>query len=99
MTKKISIFFAVLLLSTSVIFAKTIVTVNGHKIDDSIIPKGYEQLTDDQKAKLTEQLIKEELIHQYLLKSDIVRDKEFKKIFQQQKEMVKESTKKLLGKI
>jgi parvulin-like peptidyl-prolyl isomerase len=98
MTKKISIFFAVLLLSTSIIFAKTIVTVNGHKIDDSIIPKGYEQLTDDQKAKLTEQLIKEELIHQYLLKSNIVRDKEFKKIFKQQKEMAQREYKKVSGK-
>jgi len=98
MTRKISIFFLFLLWSTNILFAKTLVTVNGHKVDDSIIPKGYQQLDENQKAKLIEQLIKEELIHQYLLKSNIVKDKEFKKIFEQQKKMAQKEYKKASGK-
>jgi len=91
-------FLVVFLLLSGLLFAKTLVTVNGHRIDDSIIPKGYERLNDEQMANLMEKLIKEELIHQYLLKSDIVHTPEFKKIFQEQKQMAQREYKKVTGK-
>ncbi len=43
--------FIISLILSGFIFAKTLVTVNGHKIDDSIIPKGYDKLNDEQMAK------------------------------------------------
>jgi len=67
--------FIISLILSGFIFAKTLVTVNGHKIDDSIIPKGYEKLNDEQMANLMEKLIKEELIHQISINSNIVRVK------------------------
>jgi parvulin-like peptidyl-prolyl isomerase len=72
--------------------------VNGHKIDDSIIPKGYEKLDDEKRANLMENLIKEELIHSELLKSDIVRDPAFKKAFEEQKRIAQREYKKISGK-
>jgi parvulin-like peptidyl-prolyl isomerase len=95
MKNRLVLLFLVL---SGLLFAKTLVTVNGHKIDDSIIPKGYEKLNDEQMANLMEKLIKEELIHQYLLKSDIVRTPEFKKIFQEQKRLAQKEYKKVTGK-
>jgi parvulin-like peptidyl-prolyl isomerase len=94
--KKIFIFL-MLLLSSS-LFAKTLVTVNGHKIDDSIIPRGYEQLDEAKKATLMENLIKEELLHADLLKSNIVKEPEFKKIFNEQKRLAEQEYKKVSGK-
>ncbi len=98
MRKKIFIFFTLLTVSMTILSAKTLVTVNGHKVDDSIIPKGYEKLNDTQKANIMEKVIKEELIHAYLLKSDIVKDKEFKKVFEQQKKLAQKEYKKMSGK-
>ncbi len=98
MQKKIFTFVSIFLLSTTLIFSKTLVTVNGHKVDDSIIPKGYEQLDDTKMAELMEHLIKEELIHAYLLKSDIVNDPKFKEAFQKQKELAEKQYKKAAGK-
>jgi len=95
MIKKALLVFIVL---STILFSKTLVTVNGHKIDDSIIPKGYEKLSDEQMANLMEKLIKEELIHQYLLKSDIVRTQEFQKIFQEQKRLAEQEYKRVTGK-
>lgn len=79
MRKTIFVLFTLLVFNVTTLFGKTLVTVNGHKIDDSIIPKGYEKLDDTKRANLMEHLIKEELIHAQLLKSDIVKDKKFKK--------------------
>jgi len=95
MKNRLVLLFLVL---SGLLFAKTLVTVNGHKIDDSIIPKGYEKLNDEQMANLMEKLIKEELIHQYLLKSDIVRTQEFQKIYQEQKRLAEEEYRKVTGK-
>jgi parvulin-like peptidyl-prolyl isomerase len=95
MIKKLALFFIVL---SGLLFAKTLVTVNGYKIDDSIIPKGYSRLSDEQMANLMEKLIKEELMHQYLLKSDIVQTQEFQKIFQEQKRLAQQEYQKVTGK-
>jgi len=86
------------LILSGLLFSKTLVTVNGHRVDDSIIPKGYEKLNDEQMANLMEKLIKEELIHQYLLKSNIVRTPEFQKIFQEQKRLAEQEYRKVTGK-
>jgi len=86
------------LLSSSLLFGKTLVTVNGHKIDDSIIPKGYEQLDDTKRATLMEHLIKEELIHSELLKSNLVKDPRFKEVFEKQKRLAEKEYKKASGK-
>ncbi len=86
------------LLLSGFLFGKTLVTVNGHKIDDSIIPKNYHKLNTKQKNKLIEQLIREDLLFQSLLKSDIVNTSEFKRSFAKQKEKVQTSYQALTGK-
>ncbi|SFV60192.1 Foldase protein PrsA precursor [hydrothermal vent metagenome] len=98
MQKKVITLIATILMSTTLLMGKTLVTVNGNKIDDSIIPKGYEKLDDTKTAELMEHLIKEELIHAYLLKSDIVNDPKFKEAFAKQKELAQEQYKKASGK-
>jgi len=80
----------VLLLSTLLLSAKTLVTVNGHPITDSLLAKGYDKLDETQKSNLMEQLIKEEVIYQDLLKSSIVNNEKFKQAFAQQKNLVEQ---------
>ncbi len=92
------LFLYVLILSSSLLFGKTLVTVNGHKIDDSIIPKGYEQLDDEKRANLMEHLIKEELIQAELLKSNLVKDPKFQEVFEKQKRLAQKEYKKASGK-
>ncbi len=93
-----SIFILLVMLSSSLLFSKTLVTVNGHKIDDSIIPKGYEKLDDTTRANLMEHLIKEELIQAELLKSPLVNNAEFKRAFEKQKKIAQKEYKKVSGK-
>jgi len=90
------VLFIVLLIS-GVLFSKTLVTVNGHPITDDIIPKGYEALDDAQRAELMEHLIKEELIHAYLLKQPLVHTAEFQQAFQKQKEIAQQEYQKISG--
>ncbi len=90
--------FILLLLSSSLLFSKTLVTVNGHKIDDSIIPKGYEKLDDTTRANLMEHLIKEELIQAELLKSPLVNNAEFRRAFEKQKKIAQKEYKRVSGK-
>jgi len=80
----------VLLLSTLLLSAKTLVTVNGHPITDAILAKGYEQLNETQKSNLMEQLIKEEVLYQDLLSSPIVNNAQFQQAFEQQKSIVEQ---------
>jgi len=70
--------------------AKTLVTVNGHPITDSLLAQGYEGLDEVQKSNLMEQLIKEELIYASLLKTSIVNNEKFQQAFTQQKNMVEQ---------
>jgi len=86
------------MLSATLLFSQTLVTVNGHKITDAIIPKGYQKLDDTKKSNLIEHLIKEELLHAYLLKQSLVHSEEFKKAFEQQKQLASEQYKKATGK-
>ncbi len=88
----------VLFLISTVLFSKTLVTINGHKITDNIIPKGYDQLDDTKRENLIEHLIKEELIHAYLFKQNIVNTQEFKDAFKKQKELAQKQYKKVSGK-
>jgi len=97
MQKRLIMLLFTLIISSSILISKTLVTVNGHKVDDSIIPKGYEQLDDARRADLMERLIKEELIHQELLKSSIVRDSRFIKAFNEQKQIAQREYKKATG--
>jgi len=89
--------FIALLLSTLLLSAKTLVTVNGHPITDAILAKGYEQLNESQKNNLMEQLIKEEVLYQDLLKSSIVNNAEFQQAFEQQKNLVEQQLGKSLN--
>lgn len=98
MKKKLTTLAAVLTLSSSLLFGDTLVTVNGHKITDAIIPPGYQKFDDNQKANLMEQLIKEELLYSNLLKSSIVKDSNFKKAFDTQKKLAQNEYKKATGK-
>jgi len=87
-----------LALSSSLLLGKTLVTVNGHPISDTLIPPGYEKLNDTQRSNLMEQLIREELLHNKLLKSSIVNDSQFNKVFNEQKNLTQEQYKKNTGK-
>jgi len=98
MQKRLFLLMFTLIFSSSLLIGKTLVTVNGHKVDDSIIPKGYKKLDDARRAELMERLIKEELIHQELLKSDIVKDSRFIKAFNEQKKIAQKEYKKVTGK-
>ena len=87
MKKLISI---LLLISSTLLMAKTLVTVNGHKITDALLSQGYEQLDETQKSNLMEQLIKEEVIYANLLSSSIVNNPKFQEAFNQQKSLVEQ---------
>ena len=78
----------VLALTTLLLSAKTLVTVNGHKITDALLAQGYENLDPTQKSNLVEQLIKEEVIYSNLLKTSIVNNEKFKQAFKQQKNLI-----------
>jgi hypothetical protein len=93
-----------LLMFLSAVFmfaANTIVTVNGKAITDDIVP-GYSKLDKQKQELIKQQLVNEELLMSFALKDDIVKDKEFKKIFEAQKAKIekvyKEKTKKSLSK-
>jgi len=79
-----------LALTTFLLSAKTLVTVNGHIITDALLAQGYKQLNDTQKANLIEQLIKEEVIYADLLKSPIVNNEQFQQAFSQQKNLIEQ---------
>jgi peptidylprolyl isomerase len=79
-----------LALTTFLLTAKTLVTVNGHTITDALLAKGYEQLDATQKSNLVEQLIKEEVIYADLLKSSIVNNEQFQQAFSQQKNLIEQ---------
>jgi len=98
MQKSIYLFIFTLIFNSSLVMGKTLVTVNGHAIDDSIIPRGYEKLDDDKRANLMEHLIKEELIHAELLKSNLVKDVKFQEVFEKQKRLAQKEYKKISGK-
>ena len=98
MQKKILSIIATLALSSSLLLGKTLVTVNGHNISDSLIPPGYEKLDDTQRSNLMEQLIKEELLHAKLLKSSLVNDAKFIKVFNEQKKATQTKYKEKTGK-
>ena len=87
-----------MLLSAVVLFgANTIATVNGQVISDEIVP-GYEKLDAKKKEIVKDQLINEELLMAYALKSDIVKDKNFKKIFEAQKAQIEKMYKEKFNK-
>jgi len=98
MHNKIVTLITLIALSSSLLLGKTLVTVNGHDISDSIIPPGYEKLDDTQRSNLMEQLIKEELLHTKLLKSSLVQSSEFRKVFQEQKKLTEQQYKEKTGK-
>ncbi len=79
-----------LILTLSLLSAKTLVTVNGHKITDALLAQGYESLDETQKANLLEQLIKEELIYANLLKTSIVNNPQFQQAFDKQKDLIEQ---------
>ena len=82
-----------LALSASLAFsATTIVTVNGHKITDTIAPQ-YAKADKAVKAKLKQQLIEEELILSHALKSSAVKDKNFKKLYDAEKTKIEKAYK------
>ncbi|HIC77816.1 MAG TPA: hypothetical protein EYP02_01420 [Sulfurovum sp.] len=87
-----------ILFLSSMLYSKTLVTVNGNKIIDDIIPKGYEQLDDTKRAQLMEDLIKEELIHTYLLGQNISKTAEFTEAFNKQKSLAEKQYLKVAGK-
>jgi len=99
MQKKITLLVTTLLLSSSLLFGKTLVTVNGHPISDTLIPPGYEKLDDVQRSNLMEQLIKEELLHAKLLKSSLVNEPKFKEVFNEQKQLAQQEYNKKTGKV
>ena len=98
MQNKFLTLLSILLLSSTLLFSKILVTVNGTQITDDIIPKGYEQLDDGKRAQLMEDLIKEELIHAYLLGQNIAKTIEFNEAFNQQKSLAEQQYLQVSGK-
>ena len=87
-----------ILLSNLLLFSKTLVTVNGHKITDALLSKEFKQLDETKKQALIDQLIKEEVLYGNLLKSSLVKSKKFKKAFNEQKKLVEKQYGKKLNK-
>ena len=85
-------------LSSSLLLGKTLVTVNGHKITDSIIPPGYEQLNKTKYNNLIQVLAKKEVLFSDLLKSPIVNSPEFTKVFNHEKDLAEQTYKTNTGK-
>jgi len=79
-----------LALSTLLLFSKTLVTVNGHKITDSLLAGGFANLDETKKNTLIEQLIKEEVLYADLLKSSLVNSQKFRNAFNKQKNLVEQ---------
>jgi parvulin-like peptidyl-prolyl isomerase len=79
-----------LFINFTILSAKTLVTVNGHKITDSLLSEGYNQLDETQKSNLIEQLIKEEVLYAELLKTSVVNSPQFQQAFDQQKGLVEQ---------
>ena len=79
-----------LALSTLLLFSKTLVTVNGHSITDSLLAGGFAKLDESKKSILIEQLIKEEILYADLLKSSLVNTQEFQDAFNKQKNLVEQ---------
>jgi parvulin-like peptidyl-prolyl isomerase len=88
--KKIVTLLTLLMLTTSVVWGKTLVTVNGHQITDSLLSQDYTNLTEEQKTNLVTQLIKEEVIYADLLKQPLVNTQEFQQAFEQQKQLIEQ---------
>jgi len=100
MQKIITLLFTTLILGSSLLFGKTLVTVNGHQITDALIPPTYEQQLDKiQYDKLLQDLIKREVIHAELLKSPLIKSAKFNEIFAKQKSLATEAYKQKTGKI
>lgn len=99
MQKIFIVLFTILTLGSNLLFGKTLVTVNGHQITDSLIPPGYEQLDPIQYDKLLQDLIKREVIHAELLKSSLVNSTNFNEIFTNQKNLATKAYKEKTGKI
>jgi len=87
-----------MMLSAVVLFAaNTIVTVNGRAITDEIVPE-YNKLDTQKKEVVKQELVNEELLMAYALKSNIVKDKNFKKIFAAQKAQIEKMYKQKFNK-
>jgi len=87
-----------LLLSTLLLLSKTLVTVNGHKITDTLLSPTFKQLDEQKQQQLIEQLIKEEVLYANLLKTPLAKSKTFNKVFNQQKRLVEKQYGKKLNK-
>ena len=87
-----------LALTSSLLMGKTLVTVNGHPITDTIIPPGYEQLDQTKYNEFIQDLVKREVLHADLLKSSLVQNSKFKEIFQKQKSLAEQEYQKNTGK-
>ena len=79
-----------LALSTLLLFSKTLVTVNGHTITDSLLSADFANLDESKKNLLIEQLIKEEILYADLLKSSLVNSQAFQEAFEKQRNLVEQ---------
>ena len=99
MQKILIVLLTILTFSSNLLFGKTLVTVNGHQITDSLIPPGYEKLDPAQYDQLLQDLIKREVIHAELLKSPLINSAKFNEIFTKQKNLAAEAYKQRTGKV
>jgi len=99
MQKILIVLLTILTFSSNLLFGKTLVTVNGHQITDSLIPPGYEKLDPAQYDQLLQDLIKREVIHAELLKSPLINSAKFNEIFTKQKNLATEAYKQKTGKV
>jgi len=98
MHKKFISLAILFVLSSTLLFGKTLATVNGHKITDEIIPAGYDKLDTTKQKKLINGLVREELLYANLLGSDVVKSSDFETLYAKQKEIAQAQYKQLQGK-
>ncbi len=98
MKGKIVAISALLVISSSMLFSKTLATVNGHQITDSVVPSGFEKLDESKKKLLVNRLVQEEILFSHLLGSNTAKSANFSKIYEKQKSIAQSQYKKSTGK-
>ena len=76
-------FFVILFILLSIFLEarEVLAVVNGYEISDEVAPKNFKKLSKDEQKRIVNRLIERFLAADYALKSDVVRSKEFKKVY------------------
>lgn len=76
------IFISLVFLGSLIYASETLAIVNKEKITDAVAPKNFKSLKTQEKKIIVDHLIEKKLACEYVLSTDIVNTKEFKKVFE-----------------